>query len=349
MKIFLKMRDILISVIIPVYNTAPYLERCLTSVVNNTYTNLEIICINDGSTDNSGDILADFASRDERIQVITQKNQGLSDARNAGINRASGDYLYYLDSDDWIHKQAFEYLLSAAKESNADIIVGGFQRITNHDHVTSDSECLYVFDGKVYSPSDYIDNSGCARDVVWGTLYRSSSLMNCRFPSGKNYSEDAVYNTMLISGKNEIRFAILNLPLYYYSVTNPGSITKGVDINHQLANVKWWLQNIDLFEHKNFALVNIYRYLFFYLYESSYCNNPDMGEKNFRLGIKYALPYYMRCKKISLKQHIKILLIIFVPKLYRKIITSRDPSYKNCESSAESKYKSFTLNTWDEV
>lgn len=96
-----------ISVIIPVYNTERYLPRCLDSVLSNTYDNLEVICINDGSTDNSINILDNYKVSDERVVVINQKNSGVSAARNAGINVATGEYIAFIDSDDWVHPQNF--------------------------------------------------------------------------------------------------------------------------------------------------------------------------------------------------------------------------------------------------
>lgn len=100
-----------ITVIIPVYNVENYLERCLKSILYNTYTNLEIICVNDGSTDNSKKILEDYSKRDKRVVVINKKNAGVSSARNAGIKIATGEYIAFVDSDDWIHEKYFEYLI----------------------------------------------------------------------------------------------------------------------------------------------------------------------------------------------------------------------------------------------
>ena len=92
----------MISIIVPVYNAAPYLPQCLDSLVNQTYRDIEIICVNDGSTDNSLDILKAYAERDSRILVIHQENQGLSDARNKGLKNARGEWVMFVDSDDWI-------------------------------------------------------------------------------------------------------------------------------------------------------------------------------------------------------------------------------------------------------
>lgn len=112
-----------ISVIIPVYNVEKYLPRCLDSVINQTYRNLEIICVNDCSTDNSLDVIKEYEKKDERIKLIIRKqNGGLSAARNTGLNNATGEYLYFLDSDDWIDLDYIEQMLKIANKENTDII-----------------------------------------------------------------------------------------------------------------------------------------------------------------------------------------------------------------------------------
>ena len=102
----------LISVIIPVYNVQDYLARCLDSILAQTYQNLEIILVNDGSKDNSGAICDEYAARDDRVQVIHKENGGLSTARNAGLDLAAGEYLSFIDSDDWIASDAYEHLMN---------------------------------------------------------------------------------------------------------------------------------------------------------------------------------------------------------------------------------------------
>lgn len=117
-----------VSVIVPVYNVEKYLAKCLDSVVGQTYTQLEIICVNDGSPDNSGAILEKYAKKDSRIKVITQENTGLSGARNTGIKAATGDYIVFLDSDDWIDTEAVEAAVNAAQSRDCDTVMWGYVR-----------------------------------------------------------------------------------------------------------------------------------------------------------------------------------------------------------------------------
>ncbi len=112
----------IISVIIPVYNTEEYLPRCLDSILNNTYKNLQVICVNDGSVDNSLRILNEYASKDSRVLVIDKENEGVSVARNVGLEYAQGEYISFIDSDDWIHNNYFELLYKESIKNSVDVI-----------------------------------------------------------------------------------------------------------------------------------------------------------------------------------------------------------------------------------
>lgn len=118
----------LVSIVIPIYNVESYLRQCLDSVIHQTYTNLEIICVNDGSPDNSIDILREYEEKDSRVKVLNIKNQGLSGARNVGTSHCSGDYLLYLDSDDWIEMVAVEQALRAVQHYNADLVLWNYKK-----------------------------------------------------------------------------------------------------------------------------------------------------------------------------------------------------------------------------
>ena len=118
----------LISIIIPVYKVEPYLRKCLDSVVQQTYRNLEIILVDDGSPDSCGAICDEYATKDERITVIHQENKGLSAARNAGLDIATGDYIQFVDSDDWIEPDALATVLSIAEDHHVDIVCFGFNK-----------------------------------------------------------------------------------------------------------------------------------------------------------------------------------------------------------------------------
>ena len=120
-----------ISIIVPVYNTEKYLGVCLDSLISQTYKDIEIICVDDGSTDNSLQILNDYAAKDSRIKILTQKNQGPSVARNLGLEKAKGEYITFVDSDDWVSIDMCEKIYSKAIDTNADLVLFPHSRVTN--------------------------------------------------------------------------------------------------------------------------------------------------------------------------------------------------------------------------
>lgn len=202
------------SIIIPVYNVAPYLRECLDSVLAQTLDDWEAICIDDGSTDDSGSILDEYALRDSRFRVIHQPNAGVSVARNKALDETKGEWLAFLDSDDLLERDFFEKLLNAANVAKADLAIGGVIRFGDN------RDGFYVgpqTDGS-YAPEDlYVKyNSLCAWS--WGKIYKQSLWSKIRFPMGMAYSEDRYV-------LHEILYAYPKLPfvagaLYRYRARN---------------------------------------------------------------------------------------------------------------------------------
>ncbi|MBR1649188.1 MAG: glycosyltransferase [Alphaproteobacteria bacterium] len=205
----------LLSVIIPVHNVEKYLEQCLTSVVNQTYENLEIICVNDGSTDNSMAILESYAANDKRIKIINQQNRGLSLARNAGIEKASGELIAFLDSDDWLELDFYEKLINRLQKDNSDIAIG--ETYYKYPHYTGKNEWVNMFNFK--KDTDVIDTIFDKQNLIyscacWNKVYRSSLIQdnNIRFPAGL-LIEDVPFTFAAIINARKIslvRGAILN-------------------------------------------------------------------------------------------------------------------------------------------
>jgi glycosyltransferase involved in cell wall biosynthesis len=183
----------LISVIIPIYNVGDYLKKCVNSIINQTYKNLEIILVDDGSTDKSGILCDEFAKKDSRIKVIHKQNGGLSDARNCGIEASSGKFIAFIDSDDFIAPDFYEYLLSLQKENNADIAECNFIRVYEEKQdefefpikkeniilKTDGVGALFLF----MSDDDEISTNSV---VVWNKLYNKKLFEDIRFPVRKN-------------------------------------------------------------------------------------------------------------------------------------------------------------------
>lgn len=200
-----------ISILVPVYNTAPYLRRCLDSLCAQTYQNLEIICVNDGSTDDSSDILAEYEKRDSRIIVISQKNQGLSAARNTAYGVATGEWIAGVDSDDYIAKDTYEKLVRVI-EDDIDIIWYDIQSVS--DTQIDDDPWLHSrYNGKQQVNRDVVWSTNC---LFWNKLWRKSFIdaHNVKFPVGLRY-EDAYFYFVLAPFARNIYFLQERLHFYW--------------------------------------------------------------------------------------------------------------------------------------
>jgi len=227
-----------ISVIIPVYEVEPYLERCLDSVVNQTYTNLEIILVDDGSPDRCGEICDSYARSDSRIKVIHKNNEGLSEARNTGLEIINGDFVFFLDSDDYIEHKAIEFLARRAKETDADLVIGNFiiidetgkmiyrdpfenEKLDVHSLRKSSEKFKYFF-GRKY---------GAYGASVCNRLYNIKFLRSVNIKFEKNevvYPEDMLFNMKMYI--NDPKIELVNEHIYYY-VMRPCSIVNSYRTN----------------------------------------------------------------------------------------------------------------------
>lgn len=214
----------LVTIIVPVYNVEKYLHRCIDSIINQTYKNLRIILVNDGSTDSSGVICDDYAKIDNRIQVIHKKNGGLSSARNAGLAKCNFiGYLMFVDSDDWISIDAIEILLRNMLNQESDMIVFNFYITCNNKKtfVNTTGHCVFkTYEIKHKLILDIWLNS------VWDKFYRADIYREIRFPEGQSY-EDAYVMMDVLKKCNKI--GCINQALYYYNRENSGSITKSIN------------------------------------------------------------------------------------------------------------------------
>lgn len=213
----------MISVIIPVYNVERFLPKCINSVIRQTYKELDIILVNDGSTDSSGDICNDYAAKDKRIRVINTENRGLSAARNIGIDNAlpQSEWIAFVDSDDYIEHNMFAKLLKKAPDS--DIIECG---LIKEYRTTQKVESLKK---GTYSTREALVMliNGKIRNYAWDKLYRKELFREIRFPRGRNYEDVAIQHLLVSICK---RFTIVD-GCYYHYIQRSHSITKGYRMN----------------------------------------------------------------------------------------------------------------------
>lgn len=211
-----------VSVIVPIYNVEIYLARCLDSLINQTLEDIEIICVNDGSTDNSTQILEDYAKKDNRIKIITQVNSGLSEARNTGVRNSSGDYIGFVDSDDYVDSDYFEKLYIAASDNNADIACAGIIREgKKYKKVFLEYKSIETansFKGKCELVN------GVNHSYAWDKIYKRESLIsnNLEFIRGMLF-EDRPF----VADAYEKMGTLVTVPgVYYHYWINQNSIVK---------------------------------------------------------------------------------------------------------------------------
>ena len=224
-----------ISVIVPVYNAGDYLKQCLDSILQQTYTNLEILLINDGSTDDSAQICEEYKAKDSRIRVYHKENGGVSSSRNISLELVSGTYLLFVDCDDWLYENHVEKLYHLLKKTDSDIAIGNFTEF----HEDSSNFLFYLtptdYFEQTYTPFEWFDNqyrsefclSQCFT-VPWAKLYKRSLFDNISYPMDKKVEDDfTTYKIYLLADK----IAFMNEPIYYHRKRNT-SITRKVNASH---------------------------------------------------------------------------------------------------------------------
>lgn len=210
----------LISVIVPIYKTEKYLRKCVDSILNQTYRNLEIILVNDGSPDNSGEICDEYAKKDRRIKVLHQENGGIAVAMNNGIDASTGDFIATVDSDDYIHKQMFEVLHRNIKKYDADLSVCGFTYVNDKDesninkyHTNEEkNETITVYNSKDALGKLY-DGPFPIYDFAWNKLYRKELFKDISYFEGKMYEDVFIAHRIL---DKTSKVVVSNYSLYYY-------------------------------------------------------------------------------------------------------------------------------------
>lgn len=228
----------LVSIIVPIYNVESYLERCLRSIINQTYKNIEILCIDDGSTDNSSIICESFKKEDLRIKVIHKENGGLSDARNVGLNNASGKWVLYVDSDDYIELDAVEKLLQCTDNQDIDIVVGVAKEI-------EDGKIVRYLNHKNLSNAKYQSKEYILKSIrnnefyapAWLNLYRKDFLLKEKL----FYCKGLLYEDVELLPKLFLRASsvyYIDYPFYNY-IKRLGSIMTNSKIEKSQFSAKY--------------------------------------------------------------------------------------------------------------
>lgn len=243
----------MVSIIVPVYNAENYLHRCIDSILNQEYTDFELLLVNDGSKDSSGSVCDAYASRDDRIRVIHKENTGVSDSRNIAIDQARGTYLQFLDSDDWITPDATRLFVRAAEEHHCDLVISDFYRVVGErvspkgdieeDGVLTREEfASYMME----NPADFYYG------VLWNKLYRRDIIEqhHLRMDVTISWCEDFMFNLEYI--RHAEVFYALHAPVYYYVKTKGSLASQGTSISKTIK------MKLMVFEYYN----NFYKHVF---------------------------------------------------------------------------------------
>lgn len=207
----------LVTLIIPIYNAERYLRRCLDSVIGQSFTDMEVLLLNDGSHDKSLDICQEYEEKDIRFRVIDKENSGVSDTRNLGMRLARGKYLQFMDSDDWLTPDATESLVEAAEEGDCDLVIADFYRVSGKRYLEKRHiEKEYVMSRKEFAMEMADDPADFYYGVMWNKLYRRSVVVGHGLycDASMNWCEDFLFNLHFI--RYGERFRALQRPIYYY-------------------------------------------------------------------------------------------------------------------------------------
>lgn len=270
------MSEPLISVVIPIYNTEKYLKKCLDSIISQTYKNLEIICINDGSTDASLDIITKYAKTDNRIKIINQKNSGVSHSRNVGIEQSSGDWISFIDSDDYVYENLYENFVSKLNNSapfdmyifNGEIIPAGIK--------THEPSKKFFYDSNWELKKDNLYTFIDCKNPFYGNLSVWNKIFSKDFLNANNirFKENIIFEDQLFSVETMIKskkFYLDNVIMYQYIQHSQSTMhslkENGFDIFEIMNDVKQLLIEYDLYEHEKYCFLqhkfNVYTYLLF--------------------------------------------------------------------------------------
>lgn len=208
------MANELISIIVPVYNVEKYLLRCLDSLINQSYTELEIIVVNDGAKDRSPQICDEYALKDKRVHVYHKPNSGLSDARNYGMQYATGEYIAFIDSDDYVHLDYVQTLYSNAINYSADISICNFEKVIEGHEPVSDSEGqVQIFNQEECMRQALGGELGLQFTSAWGKLFKQEIFAILRFPKGKVHEDIFIAHLWFEKASKAV---YTNARLYYY-------------------------------------------------------------------------------------------------------------------------------------
>lgn len=310
-----------ISIIVPIYNVEKYLKASIISLMEQTYQNIEIILVDDGSTDQSGEICDYYSRQDRRIKVIHQNNKGLAAARNRGICAATGEYIGFVDPDDWIELTMYEELLKAMQKDDADISMCDYayeyDGVSEHNVRKKPSLKPEIFTGKDAIKRLFLNNT-FFYIIVWNKLYKRTLWDGIKFPNGYMHEDEAVIHR-LFGNCNKI--VTVPSELYHYrqvptSITHTNQVQRNIDFCHALVDRIKYLDNKEYeVECRNMSNRVVYEVINNYYL-------PGVEKKYLKRAKRElisVMPVVLRNDQIKKKAKIGILIFVISPLLYKKL------------------------------
>lgn len=287
----------LVTVIVPIYNAEKYLDKCLTSICNQTFSNLEIILVDDGSTDNSLRICREYANKDKRILVVSKENEGQGKARNIGLDMMQGEYVVFIDSDDYIHLQMIEIMLCVAKKYEADMVQCLYQEIGTD---SIDKNTTIIENNKVEVRVESITDERLlcyyTEDILpVNKLFRRDLISNYRYPENMIYEDKHLMFRLRYYAK---KIVYVDIPLYYYVQTTNSTMRRNLD-SKMLKSQFRLMEELEKFCKQN----NLYK------------NYQSEQSGNFRMLISIFFQTFKRKEYLEYNIKAKQLLKKYIPEL----------------------------------
>ncbi len=316
-----------ISVIVPIYKVEDYIDECISSIRNQTYRDLEIILVDDGSPDRSADICDRHAQQDDRITVIHKKNGGLSDARNAGLSIATGDYYYFVDSDDRLPPSSIEDVYLLAKKNNVQMVIAGFERFDENNNVffSTETNGVYV---SVMDQRELVKDfcrDGCR---AWAVLYKRQIHEGIYFPVGEINEDEAIVFEIM---ERVTTAVVTNRVVYSYRcreesiTTSPFSLKKLIWVKHCEQNFNWIVEKYP--EFTELAAERFAGSISWAFREIALCNEKyPVQIKELKSKLKEYCQNFQKCdleKKIRLRLWCNMHLPFYIYRFLERMLYSR--------------------------
>ncbi|CUP39536.1 glycosyltransferase family 2 protein [Intestinibacter bartlettii] len=307
-----------ISVIVPIYNIEEYVEECINSILNQTFKDFELLLVDDGSTDNSFDICRKYEKEDNRIKVIHKKNGGLSDARNVGIDKACGEYLCFIDGDDFIANDTLENMYNLIKKNNSQIAICNMIRYYGDE----DIDIFYKPSEKEIVLKSEDRFKTLEQPSVCNKMFKSELFYGVRFPYGKYYEDTFIYHELVMKASSVV---LTGEDSYYYrcrrgSILDGGYTKKYFDFMEAVYLRATFLDENNIHEYADEAYLHVYSSL------SNAYHNLDSSSEELSLLFAIANNRYnkvfnrlIKDKHFNIKQKIRFILLRYSPRLHCKI------------------------------